>query len=138
MAKRRYKKIEIFNALKETGGYISMAAVKLGCTRKTVSSYIKKFPDLADLLEEHMEARLDLAEVKLQEHISGGNLTALIFFLKTKGKHRGYSENEEITDETQLKDLQPSKIVVPGLASAPLRSEEEVADKYGLNPGTND
>ena len=41
------------------------------------------------------ESSVDLAESKLIEAIKDGNLTAIIFFLKTQGKSRGYSERSE-------------------------------------------
>ena len=44
------------------------------------------------MLAEARESSVDLAESKLIEAIKNGNLTAIIFFLKTQGKSRGYVE----------------------------------------------
>ena len=40
---------------------------------------------------------LDFAESHLHTQIGGGNTSATIFYLKTKGKNRGYVERQEIT-----------------------------------------
>ena len=39
---------------------------------------------------------IDFAESQLHKQIRDGNSTATIFFLKTKGKKRGYVERQEI------------------------------------------
>ena len=50
---------------------------------------------MQDLLAEADESMLDFAESKLIEHINNNDITSLIFFLKTKGKKRGYVERTE-------------------------------------------
>ena len=47
------------------------------------------------MLTEARENTLDFVESKLMKAIDDGNLTAIIFFLKTRGKSRGYSERSE-------------------------------------------
>ena len=37
-----------------------------------------------------------MAESKLMENINGNDNTSIIFFLKTKGKKRGYVEKQEV------------------------------------------
>jgi len=62
---------------------------------RSVYEYIKRYPALKGVLSEAREGSLDLAESKLMEAINAGNLTAIIFFLKTQGKKRGYVERSE-------------------------------------------
>ena len=47
------------------------------------------------MLTEAREDTLDFVESKLMKAIDDGNVTAMIFFLKTRGKSRGYSERSE-------------------------------------------
>ena len=41
------------------------------------------------------EGLKDFAEGKLMQQIDGGNITAIIFYLKTQAKDRGYIEKVE-------------------------------------------
>ncbi|MEF2920033.1 MAG: hypothetical protein U0O22_06120, partial [Acutalibacteraceae bacterium] len=47
-------------------------------------------------VDEINEATLDFVESKLLENIKKGEVTSIIFYLKTKGRNRGYQEKTEI------------------------------------------
>jgi predicted transcriptional regulator len=96
-ANDRYTIEEVIAALQETGGLKSRAARLLGCTRQTVSRYIDRYAEVREAMEQAEEDLLDEAEDKLREQIRDGQLTAIIFYLKTKGKGRGYTERVETT-----------------------------------------
>lgn len=53
----------------------------------------KEFREAVDAIGEYM---IDLAENALYSKIKRGNLTATIFYLKTKGKGRGYVEKLQV------------------------------------------
>ena len=61
---------------------------------------MERYPPLKEVLSDAREDALDLAESKLMEAIRNGNLTAIIFFLKTRGKSRGYSERGDLVRAT--------------------------------------
>jgi len=86
---------QVAQAVTEAGGTLTAAALKLGCARCTVHEYIERYPALRDVLSEARESSVDLAESKLIEAVEAGNITAIIFFLKTRGKSRGYIERSE-------------------------------------------
>jgi len=72
-----------------------VASRSLGIARPTLYKWIKMH-NLDTSLREGREQMLDLAENKLATKINDGDTTALIFFLKTQGKSRGYVEKQEI------------------------------------------
>ena len=90
-----FTQAQVSRALATAGGLVTSTAKRLGCAPKTVYRYIDRFPALKDVLREARESSVDLAESKLIEAIKNGNLTAIIFFLKTQGKSRGYTERSE-------------------------------------------
>ncbi len=110
---KRYKKIpfkKVAEVYGKKAGNISATCVALGIDRNTFYSWRENDERLAQMLDEIDESLIDFSESKLLEQINDGNLTAIIFHLKTKGKKRGYVEavenNVSITPFEQLmKDL---------------------------------
>lgn len=86
----------IKKAIEDSGGNVQLIAQRLGCAWHTAKSYIEKFPETKLAYENEEESVLDLAESKLIENISDNDNTAIIFYLKTKGKKRGYVERQEV------------------------------------------
>lgn len=88
----------------------------LSIDRSTLYDWIEKDDALRAAIEAQSEANIDFVESKLFELVEGvtmlgkgdsdggesptyvlpPNVTAIIFFLKTKGKARGYVEKQEI------------------------------------------
>ena len=87
-----FTQAQVERALTAANGFITSAARRLGCNPKTVYRYIERFPPLKGVLAEARENALDIAESKLMKAIDEGNVTAIIFFLKTQGRSRDYSE----------------------------------------------
>jgi len=95
--KERFKLKDVEAAMRASGGLRTVAAAKLGCSNATITNYCRKHPVLKEIEDEITERHLDLAEHKLISAIKEGDMTAIIFFLKTKGRHRGYSQRMEVT-----------------------------------------
>ena len=94
----RYKKIpyeKVAEVYTKKAGNISSTCTSLGIDRNTFTAWRKKYPKLNQLLSDVDESLIDFSESKLLEQINAGNLTAIIFHLKTKGKKRGYVESVE-------------------------------------------
>lgn len=86
-------KQSFLDALKGSKGVLQGACDALGIHRTTVQRWRKADPDFNDEVAAIMkDYQFDFVESKLMERIKGGDTAAIIFYLKTKGKNRGYSE----------------------------------------------
>ena len=94
--KREDTAARIIKALKETNGLLTMAAAKSGIGYRTVCRYVAEYPSVKEAAQDAKEAMLDFAEGKLYSKIRDGDNTAIIFYLKTQGKSRGYIERQEV------------------------------------------
>ncbi len=86
---------QIEAALKAKAGNISEAAKALGVSRTTFYRRIENSPHLQEMLTDSRESLVDIAESALLREVINGNITAIIFALKTQGKSRGYVERIE-------------------------------------------
>lgn len=104
MGQPKKKVNEIENAIREARGFLNVAAVNLGVGRSTLYRWIEGNPKLKEVVEESREVFLDIAESVLLKEIEKGNIAAIIFFLKTRGKGRGYSEkiNENLSEDEEI------------------------------------
>lgn len=93
---RRYKAQQVADAISKSKGMVTHAAKMLKCNPSTVHDYINSFAVCKQAIQDARETMLDNAENKLAEQIDSGNITAIIFYLKTIGKHRGYIERHDI------------------------------------------
>ena len=92
------KNKQVLEALRESAGVITAAAAKMGVTRQAVSRRVNRSQALRTACDDIIEENIDHAESQLQSAIRGGNLTAIIFYLKTFGRRRGYTEREDFRD----------------------------------------
>ena len=95
MATEKFTAGEIIEAIKKNNGIMAKAAQGLGCSRTTIANYINNYPTVKAAYDEANETNIDFVESKLMSNISNGDTTAIIFFLKTKAKNRGYVEKQE-------------------------------------------
>ena len=95
--KKKYKvsNAEILIAYEKKGANISATCASLGIDRQTFYNRRKANEKLDESLRAIEEGLVDFAESKLIQAIGESNLTAIIFYLKTKGKNRGYVEKVE-------------------------------------------
>jgi hypothetical protein len=108
------KKELMLKCLKQTMGIVSHACEKADTARASHYEWYNSDPDYAAQVDAINESCIDFAESKLMELINGAkhevatakgevlqvqdgpNPTACIFYLKTKGKKRGYVEKSEL------------------------------------------
>lgn len=92
-------KNNLLEALEQSLGIVTTACKKVGCARSTFYEYYNKDIKFKNAVDELQNMTLDFAESQLHKQIKDGNTTATIFYLKTKGKKRGYIERQEIQME---------------------------------------
>jgi hypothetical protein len=97
------KKSVFLKKYETTLGNISISCNEAKINRSTFYAWMEKDVDFRQQVEAINEKSVDFVESALLNQIKEGNTTATIFFLKTKGKNRGYVERQEITG----KDGQP-------------------------------
>jgi predicted site-specific integrase-resolvase len=88
----------IEKAILKAFGNISLIAKSLDVDRTTLYKWIED-ENLKDALVEGRNSRIDFVESKLDQKINDGDTTAIIFFLKTQGKERGYVERQEFNHQ---------------------------------------
>lgn len=124
--KNDIQKKAMLEALSKTLGNVTAAAEIVGISRNTHYSWVNEDSIYKLECENLSEQSLDYVESKLFELISGAsrevvtpegvrtikdapNATAIIFYLKTRGKNRGYIEKIDLFD----KIVPPVQIVIP-------------------------
>lgn len=86
----------MLDALERSLGIVSTACEKAGISRQTHYNWLKDDPEYKEAVRAIEERTIDFAESHLHALIKDKNPAATIFFLKTKGKNRGYIERQEI------------------------------------------
>lgn len=97
-----YTAQDLIDAINDARGFVTKAAEILGCSRKTFYVYLKKFVTAQEALSDAREKRHEWVESKLMKQIDNDNLTAIIFYLKTQGKHLGYVERQELAHDGNI------------------------------------
>lgn len=118
----------ILEAIKGTGGIISTISDRLHISRSTFYRYMKDIPEVAEALESEAEAMLDMAESSLFDLIDKGELGAICFYLKCKGKQRGYVEKQEIDASVNQRT---TMVVAPEQFSSVEEWEAFIASQQG-------
>ena len=93
---KQQKKNKVIECLKNSKGIVADACKNTGISRGTFYKWYKEDEDFKEQVDEINEATLDFVESKLLENIKKGEVTSIIFYLKTKGRNRGYQEKQEI------------------------------------------
>jgi hypothetical protein len=102
MARQRYSQRRVADAIRSTRGLVSLAARQLGCDRSTVENYCDRYPTVRQALHDAREQRLDIAEAMLHSAVDRGELPAIMFYLKTVGKGRGYGDVVQVDATVDL------------------------------------
>ena len=93
---RHIKKESILKALESSLGVVTVACKSADVPRSTYYKWLNEDEEFAKQVQDIENIALDFGESQLHKQIGDGNTSATIFFLKTKGKKRGYVERSEL------------------------------------------
>lgn len=91
------RKNQFLSALEAKLGNVTRACKATGISRTLYYMWMKEDEDFASRVHEIADVTGDFVEDKLLQRINEGDTTAIIFYCKTKLKHRGYCERHEVT-----------------------------------------
>ena len=95
------RKKAMIEALEKSLGVVTTACKSVGINRQTHYNWMEQDPEYKKAVESIEDIAIDFAESKLHKQIDKGDTTATIFYLKTKGKKRGYIEKTQIKIEKE-------------------------------------
>jgi hypothetical protein len=91
MCDTQKKKKQLLIYLKRSLGVVTAACDATGISRQTHYRWYSSDNKYRDKVDDIGNVALDFAESKLYESIKKGCPASIIFYLKTKGRDRGYS-----------------------------------------------
>lgn len=94
-------KENLLKALEISLGVVTSACKNAQVSRKTFYQYCLEDLEFKALVDEIQEVALDFAESALHAQIKDGIPSSTMFYLKTKGKKRGYIERLETINENK-------------------------------------
>lgn len=92
-------------AYEKSLGVLKPACDMTGMCRKTIWEWRKKYPEFDAACHECEETAVDFVETKLYKLINDGAEASTIFYLKTKGRKRGYAERQELDVNAEVKGV---------------------------------
>jgi len=84
-------------AFEKNYGIITKTCKEVGITRDTFYHWKKEDPDFAKAIEEQDDKTGDFVESELYKKIQEGSERSILFYLKYKGRKRGYTDSLDIT-----------------------------------------
>jgi hypothetical protein len=98
-------KKKMIEALEMSLGVVTSAVKAVGIHRSTHYEWYNEDPEYRKAVDDIVNVSLDFAETQLFQSMKDQNVAAVIFYLKTKGKQRGYIERSEFEFKKGEPDL---------------------------------
>jgi hypothetical protein len=99
------KKKAVIVALEKSLGVVTQACKNASVSRTQYYQWLKDDPKFKKQTDEIAEIAIDFAESVLHSLITEKSVPCTIFYLKTKGKKRGYVETQELAISEPNKKL---------------------------------
>ena len=105
--KVQHNKRLLIEAMVKSMGVVTQACKMANLDRGTFYNYYNSDPEFKKACDECQDIALDFVESRLMKQIESGDTTGIIFYLRTKGKHRGYLQTNSIVTEDSNGTVQP-------------------------------
>jgi len=102
-------KKDMIAALEKTLGIVTTACKIVGISRATHYEWVKTDAEYKKAVEDIDNICLDFVESQLHTRIKEGDTTSMIFYLKTKGKKRGYIEKHDTSEDKEIRIIIENK-----------------------------
>lgn len=133
----------ILKALEESMGILAPALKTCIMDRWTFNKYYNTDPEFAKKVDDIREGCIDFVESALLKNIKSGNVVGQIFYLKTKGKQRGYIETTETNmniDTVKIRYIIPegetpnNQLISGDNLQISVQQPEVIENKPDINP----
>lgn len=94
-------KTKFLEEFARNGGVLKNACLATGISHGQFYAWKKSDPEFAAAADEVVELQLDYVEDQLLRQIEAGSTSATTFYLKTRGKRRGWNEKHPLTEDAK-------------------------------------
>lgn len=108
--------------LRGTLGIVTPACELAGCSREFYYALYREDEDFKQRVDDLAEVQLDFGESKLLELMQGNDPSSIQFFMKTKGRKRGYGVEKK--DELPTPEASNRKLVMLSFRKRPEPPEQ--------------
>lgn len=114
-SERKEQKELFLTSIVKTMGNVSEACKQVGIHRREFYEWLSSEDEIFKTsYNDTVERSVDFVETKLMQEINDGNTTAIIFYLKTKGRDRGYIETQDLNLKGNI-NTAPAVIIIEGI-----------------------
>jgi len=92
-------KKKMLESLEKSLGIVTPACKEVGISRQTFYRWCKEDDDFKSAVDEINELQGDFVENQLFKKIKEGSERSILFYMKYKGKKRGYTDSIDITSD---------------------------------------
>jgi hypothetical protein len=112
---RVVNKKKVLSALKTHLGVVTPACEQAGVSRDVFYLWYKNDPEFKAAVDDISEQTIDFVEHQLHKKIAEGSERSILFYMRYKGRKRGYTDSIDITSdgknitEIRLIPIKPKK-----------------------------
>ena len=101
---------KVIQVLEKNLGIVTPTCKEVGISRDTFYDWLKRYPDFKKKVDAIDDIQLDFVENQLFKKIKEGSEKSIMFYMRYKGRKRGYKESMDI--DASIRMEQDRKSVV--------------------------